>query len=136
MPGNEQYLPLKANPEEIHRKLVENYRVLEKVTPTDINQYSSLFFHNSVPYAFYDDPGFKPEFNPVLPHFAENLYDNMIETCRDSFACRYDYIVTLDPEFAKITKQEETFALKLANDAIKTGNFDQWVSLKSLTNIR
>lgn len=96
------------------------YRVLEKVTPNDINQFQSIFFHDPVPYSYYDSQGFIPQYEAELqPYVGRNYYDEMIEICSDSFACQYDYSITLDSAYAKITKQEETFALTLAKDAQK-----------------
>ena len=110
---------MNSNPETIYREFVKNYRVLDKVLPGDINQVASLFFHDAVAYTFYDDPNFLPVFQPQLPYFAEHLRDNMMQICSDSIACQYDYIITLDPEYAKVSKNEETLAVWLANEASK-----------------
>ena len=99
----------------------KNYRVLEKVTPNDINQHASLFHHDAVPYSFYDNPSFLPDFRPELPIFAKNYEPLMLETCSDSMACRYDFIISLDQDYARRTKEEETYALWLANEAQKIG---------------
>lgn len=87
--------------------------------PNDVNQYSSLFFHDAVAYTFYDDPNFLPVFNPIMPNYAEHLRENMMQICSDSVACQYDYMITLDPDYAKVTKEEETHAIWLANEAGK-----------------
>lgn len=115
------FMPVNTGPEELYRSFIRNYRVLDKVMPNDINQYPSLFFHDSVSYTFYDDPNFKPIFEPKLPYYADysDFRDNMMQTCSDSVACQYDFILTLDPDFAKVTKEEETHAIKLANEAGK-----------------
>lgn len=96
------------------------YRVLEKVTPNDINQFQSIFFHDPVPYSYYDSQGFVPQYDAQLQAYVgKNYEDEMHEICSDSFACMYDYSITLDSAYAKITKQEETFALWLSNEATK-----------------
>ena len=94
----------------------KHYRVLDKVLPGDLNQMASLFHHDSVAYTYYDDPGFRPTFRPILPDFARNLEQELRETCSDSLACQYDYILTLDSAYAKITKQEETTAMRLGSE--------------------
>lgn len=90
-----------------------HYRVSEKVQVGDLNQQASLFHHDAVSFTYYDDAQFEPDFEPKLPEFASNLAQQLKETCSDSLACQYDFIQTLDPEFAKITKQEETKAMML-----------------------
>ncbi|KAF7495260.1 Protein mesh [Sarcoptes scabiei] len=117
LPGTENYLPINSPPEQLYRVLSQNYRVLEKVSPNDINQHPSLFFHDSVRFSYYDDHSFLPDFDPKLPLYATDQEESMIETCSDSMACRYDFIVTLDKEFARLTKEEETEAANMAKTA-------------------
>ena len=110
---------MNSPPETIYRDFIRNYRVLDKVMPTDINQYASLFFHDSVAYTYYDDPNFLPVFQPQLEKYAEHLRDDMLQMCSDSVPCQHDFMITLDPAYAKITKEEETHAIWLANEAQK-----------------
>lgn len=118
---NQQYLPIDQPPEVLYRELSRVYRVLEKVTPNDINQQSTLFFHDAVPYSYYDGINFKPDFHPQLPTFAKHLEEDMINVCSDSSSCRYDYITTLNREFAALTKSEETASAILAKEAQQLG---------------
>ncbi|KAH7644783.1 protein mesh [Dermatophagoides farinae] len=114
---NQQYLPIDSASEVLYRELSRVYRVLEKVTPNDINQQPTLFFHDSVPYSYYDGINFKPEFNPQLPSYARHLEADMINVCTDSSSCRYDFITTLSREYATLTKEEETASANLAKEA-------------------
>lgn len=76
---------------------------------------NSLFFHNAFDFSYYDDPKFEPEleFPPRLPDHKRYLDHEMQLICSDSNECRYDYIMTLDPKFARITKQHQTWALEI-----------------------
>lgn len=58
----------------------------------------------------------------------------MIETCSDSMACRYDFIVTLDKEFARLTKEEETEAANMAKTAQTEGLFAKLFSFLRVLN--
>lgn len=118
---NQQYLPIDSASEVLYRELSRVYRVLEKVTPNDINQQPTLFFHDSVPYSYYDGINFKPEFNPQLPSYARHLEADMINVCTDSSSCRYDFITTLSREYATLTKEEETASANLAKEAQRMG---------------
>ncbi|KAK4336770.1 hypothetical protein RND71_043857 [Anisodus tanguticus] len=82
---------------------------------------SSLFFHNSFTFAHFDDPKFEPEleFPPKLPEHKRHLESEMNNICSDSIECRYDYILTQDPNFAKISKQHQTWALEI-NQKVNT----------------
>lgn len=100
----------------------ETYRVLEKVSPGDVNQQRTLFFHNAIPYSHYDDANFVPEFYPKLPPYYKDLENDIKSTCSDSMACRYDYLITYDKEYARLTKNEETTSSMLAKDSQKFGN--------------
>src|SRR5215469_10797046 len=87
-------------------------RVLERVAVGDVYTQPSLFFHDAVPFAYYDDPNFIPEFAlpPRFPIGLEYLQNEMETICSNSIPCQYDYVMTLDPDFAKITKQHEAYA--------------------------
>ncbi|CAG2181137.1 unnamed protein product, partial [Oppiella nova] len=80
---------------------------------------ASLFHHDAIPFAHYDDPNFLPDFGlpPRLPDWAEHLRPEMESVCADSVACQYDYVITLNKDYAKVTKQHEAYALYLANEA-------------------
>ena len=114
---NGNMLPINTPPDMLHREMVRNYRVLDKVMPTDINQVASLFFHDSVSYTYYDDPNFLPMIRPQFPPYALHLREDMLRLCSDSVACQYDFITTLDADYAKVTKEEETHSIQLVNDA-------------------
>ena len=96
-----------------------SWRVQERVGVGDENKVASLFFHDAVPFAYYDDVNFIPDFGnpPRFPDWAEHLRPEMESTCSDSTPCQYDYIMTFDKEYAKITKEFEALALSLANEA-------------------
>lgn len=76
---------------------------------------ASLFFHNSFTFAHYDDPRFEPEmeFPPKLPEDRRHLETEMNNVCSDSNECRYDFLMTMDSNFAKISKQHQTWALEI-----------------------
>lgn len=64
-------------------------------------------------FAYYDDAGFNPEFDlpPPLPENKRHLEPDMQSICgTDSVACQYDYVVTGDREFAKVTKIHEAWS--------------------------
>lgn len=64
-------------------------------------------------FAHYDDVNFNPEYNmpPHLPEDKRHLEKDLQATCgTDSSACMYDYVVTLDSQFAKITKSHDSWA--------------------------
>ena len=44
----------------------------------------------------------------------------MESVCADSVSCQYDYVITLNKDYAKVTKQHEAYALYLANEANRT----------------
>ena len=114
--GNENYLPINSPVETIFTEMKRHYRVSDKVKNGDLNPQPSLFHHDSVPFTYYDDQNFVPIFRPELPDFASNLQQQLLETCSDSLPCQYDFILTLDPEYAKITKKEETEAMRLGTE--------------------
>lgn len=118
--GEDRYLDLNLPQEQLYQQLLKQYRVLESVTPYDINQEKTLFHHGSVSYSYYDDPNFKPEFHPVLKEYARHMESEMIRICSDSMACRYDFMTTLNSEFAELTKKEETASSNLAKEAMQT----------------
>lgn len=102
------------------------WRVLERVSVTDEHRLQSLFHHDAISFAYYDNPNFLPEFGnpPHLPEYYQYLQRDMESICSDSAACQYDYVVTMDRDFAKITKQSEAQAHALANDVAQGGKHD------------
>lgn len=119
---NGQAISLQSTQEDIHMRFGKAWRVQERVAIGDENQVASLFFHDSTPFAHYDDPNFIPDFGlpPRLPDWAEYLRSEMESVCADSVPCQYDYIMTFDKEYAKVTKEHEAYALWLSNEAHKT----------------
>ena len=53
------------------------------------------------------------EFPPKLPEDKRHLENEMNNVCSDSNECRYDFLMTMDPNFAKISKQHQTWALEI-----------------------
>ncbi len=96
-----------------------SWRVQERFAVRDENRVASLFFHNAISFAYFDDPNFIPDFGlpPELPDQVEHLRPDMESVCTDSIPCQYDYIITLDRDYAKMTKDHETYALWLLNEA-------------------
>jgi len=103
----------------------KSWRVQESVAIGDENHVASLFFHDTVSFAHYDDPNFIPDFGlpPRLPDWAEHLRSDMESVCSDSIPCQYDYIITLDRDYAKMTKNHEAYALWLSKEAHKKCEF-------------
>jgi len=116
---NGQQISVQSSQEDIHIRFGKAWRVQERVTAEDEIQTASLFFHDSAPFAHYDDPNFIPDFGlpPRLPDWAEHLRPEMESICSDSVACQYDYVTTLDRKYAKITEDQEAYALWLSNMA-------------------
>jgi hypothetical protein len=99
------------------------YRVLERIGINQDHKKASLFYHNGYSFSYYDDPKFIPEFRlpPPLPDFAKFLQPEMDRICADSNSCRYDYVMTLDKDFAKITRVFEVQANRLQSEITKKG---------------
>ncbi|CAG2177268.1 unnamed protein product, partial [Oppiella nova] len=116
---NGQQISLQSTQEDIHMRFGKAWRVQERVAIGDPNQVASLFHHDAIPFAHYDDPNFLPDFGlpPRLPDWAERLRPEMESVCADSVSCQYDYVITLNKDYAKVTKQHEAYALYLANEA-------------------
>jgi hypothetical protein len=116
---NGQAISVQSSQEDIHMRFGMSWRVLESVSIGDENRVSSLFFHDAISYSYFDDPNFIPDFGlpPRLPDWAEHLRPDMETVCSDSLPCQYDYIITLDREYAKMTKDFEAYALWLSNEA-------------------
>ncbi|CAG2109013.1 unnamed protein product, partial [Medioppia subpectinata] len=116
-----QQISLQSTQEDIHMRFGKAWRVQDRVSVSDVTQVASLFHHDAIPFAFYDDPNFLPEFGlpPRLPDWAEHLRPEMESVCADSIPCQYDYVMTFDKEYAKVTKQHEAYALFLANEAAR-----------------
>jgi len=104
---NGQSISIHSSQEDIHTRFGLAWTVKE---------FSSLFYHDSKP--FYSDPNFVPEFGnpPHLPEWAQYLKPEMDSICSDSIACQYDYVVTLNIDYAKNTKYNENYALYLSNE--------------------
>ena len=100
-----------------------SYRTLERVTTPDRAHVGSLFMHDAIPYGYYDDPHFIPDYRlpPKLPDWAKYLQKEVDSVCNDSIACRYDFVETLDKDYAKQTKFYETYAQQLAGEVSKKG---------------
>ena len=108
---------------DIHNRFGKEYRVQERVAVTDVHKTASLFFHNSISFAYYDDPNFVPDWGlpPQLPEWASHLRATMESVCSDSIPCQYDFVTTLDKDYAKITKEHEAQAHFLANEVGQRG---------------
>ena len=119
--SNGQTISLQSSQEDIHMRFGMAWRVQERVAIEDDNKVASLFYHDSVPYAYYDDPNFIPDFGlpPRLPDWAEHLRGEMESVCSDSVQCQYDYIMTFDKKYAMVTKEHEDYVLWIANEAAK-----------------
>ena len=116
-------MSIQSSQMEIHNRFGKEYRVQERVAVTDIHKTASLFFHNSISYAYYDDPNFVPDWGlpPQLPEWAAHLRATMESVCSDSVPCQYDFVTTLDKDYAKITKEHEAQAHFLANEVGQRG---------------
>ena len=114
-------IPIQSSQIDIHNRFGKEYRVQERVADTD--KTASLFFHNPISYAYYDDPNFVPEWGlpPQLPDWASHLKAIMESICSDSVPCQYDFVNTLDKDYAKITKEHEALAYFLANKVGQRG---------------
>lgn len=109
--GTGQVISPNAPLEELHRRFGQSWRLLEGTYQR--GKGASLFWHSPVTFAHYDDVGFNPEYTmpPLLPEHLKYLEPQLQEVCgSDSSACLYDFVVTKDPEFAKITKSHDTWA--------------------------
>jgi hypothetical protein len=98
-----------------------SWRLLEGTNQRGVG--SSLFWHNAITFANYDDVNFNPEYNmpPRLPDEKKHLDKELAATCgTDSSACMYDFVVTLDTQFAKITKSHDSWARTAWTEANKT----------------
>jgi hypothetical protein len=116
---------VQSSQEDIHMRFGRSWRVQERFAIGDENQVASLFFHDAISFSYFDDPNFIPDFGlpPRLPDWAEHLRPDMESVCSDSIPCQYDYIITLDRDYAKMTKDFEAYALWLSNEAHKKCKF-------------
>lgn len=114
-PDGDVYLLPGATTRDIHDRFGMKYRVSEA---TDEKVGRSLFFHNSIPFTYYDNISFVPEFN-TPPEYPKNFSYSLVEvdsTCATSTACRFDFIVTGNKELAIATRNHENYAQKIASD--------------------
>ncbi|XP_074605108.1 sushi domain containing 2 mesh isoform X2 [Brevipalpus obovatus] len=116
LPGLVGRVPIQSTNEDIHRRFGMNWRVVEGQDRRDVGH--SIFWHDAFSFAAYDNVNFEPEFRlpPDQLRIPENkryLEEEMRTICADSIACRYDYILTLDPDFSKVTKMHESWAHEL-----------------------
>jgi hypothetical protein len=83
---NGQSISVQSTQEDIYMRFGKAWRVQERVAVGDENKVASLFFHDSVPFAYYDDPNFIPDFGnpPRFPDWAEHLRPEMESVCSDS----------------------------------------------------
>ncbi|KAI1296786.1 Protein mesh [Halotydeus destructor] len=119
--GSKLTIPLKSSTEDIHRRFGATWRLLEGTALR--GKGASLFWHDSVTFAHYDDAGFNPVFEmpPELPDDKKYLYPEIHSICgSDSLTCQYDYVVTMDKSFAKITKVHEAWAHQVYAESRKT----------------
>jgi hypothetical protein len=116
---NGQAISLQSSQKDIHMKFGNVWRLKERVGIRDENQVASFLFHDAISFVYFDDPNFIADFGlpPRLPDWAEHLRPDMKSVCSDSIPCQYDYIVTLDRDYAKIAKDHEAYALWLSNEA-------------------
>ena len=89
---------------DIHFNFGQYWRLKETYQP---NIGHSLFWHDVVPFSFYDDRNFEPKFE--LDDTGIDA-DDMDRVCSNSAACIYDYITTGDASYAAYTRSAETSA--------------------------
>lgn len=118
---NEAIIPASGPLEDIHRRFGLSWRLLEGTSQP--GKGSSLFWHDAITFSHFDDATFNPEFQmpPPLPDDKKYLDPDLKDTCgTDSASCMYDYVVTLDKNFAKITKMHENWARSAWADSNRT----------------
>lgn len=101
----------------LHRDFGQQWRLTESPRP-GIGK--TIFSHNALRYAMYDDPRFEPEFQmpPMLPPERMHLQPELDSICSDSLSCIYDYVVSYgNKELALATKRFEALAYEIANVA-------------------
>lgn len=105
-------IPVESTQRDIHYKFGQSWRV---------NQTDSLFYHDAVPFAYYDEPNFLPElqFPLRLPEWAQYLKPEMDLLCEDRADCQFDYIMTFDKDFAKSTAELGDWARWLQTEAAR-----------------
>jgi len=123
---NGQQINVQSSQEDIHTRFGMAYRVHDRIGIGEEHKVASLFHHNAISFAYYDDPNFIPEFRlpPPLPEYAQFLQNDMDHVCADSKACQYDYVMTLDKDFAKITKEFEAQAHRLQSEITTKGKIN------------
>ena len=110
-----------SNLEDIHRRFGLSWRLLEGTSLR--GKGSSLFWHDTITFAHFDDVNFNPEYSlmPQLPDDKKFLEPDIHSVCgSDSTSCIYDYIVSMDRDLAKITKMHEAWAQEAWNSANKS----------------
>lgn len=110
-PEGKAIIPWRSTTEDIHRRFGSTWRLLEGTAQR--GKGASLFWHDAVRFAHYDDAGFNPNFEmpPELAEDKRHLQQDMQSICgSDSVTCIFDYVVTGDRQFAKITKVHEAWA--------------------------
>jgi hypothetical protein len=110
-PEGKVTVPWRSTTEDIHRRFGSAWRLLEGTSQR--GKGASLFWHDAVRFAHYDDAGFNPNFEmpPELPENKRHLEAELQSICgSESPTCQFDFVITGDPAFAKITKVHEAWA--------------------------
>ncbi|XP_053209715.1 protein mesh-like [Panonychus citri] len=116
LPNGAGRVPITTGMEDLHNRFGKSWRVAEGSDKPGVGH--SLFWHDAFSFAAYDDLNFIPEYRLPpeelrLPDSKRHLEAEMKSICADSVTCKYDYIMTLDPAFAKVSKTHETWAHEL-----------------------
>lgn len=101
----------------LHRDFGQQWRLTEA---NRVGIGKTIFSHNALRYAMYDDPRFEPIFQmpPMLPPELMHLQPELDSICSDSISCIYDYVVSYgNKELALATKKFEALAYDIANVA-------------------
>lgn len=109
-------VPIQTNMEDLHKRFGKSWRVVEGTEKRGVGH--SIFWHDAFTFAAYDSVNFEPEYRLPpdelkLPENKQYLEDEMRAICADSIQCRYDYILTMDPDFTKVSKMHESWAHEL-----------------------
>jgi len=135
LPNEGGVVSISTHMEELHRRYGMSWRVVEGQERRGVGH--SLFWHDAFSFATYNHIGFEPEFRLPpdelrLPQHLQHLEKEMISVCDESTACKYDYILTLDKEFAKVTRMHESWANELNILSQKNGKLSYYLNLAIL----
>ncbi|XP_076359572.1 sushi domain containing 2 mesh [Tachypleus tridentatus] len=105
----------KVSTEAINRLFGNKWRLAETEKK---NIGKSLFHHDAFSFSYYDDQqGYTPELREAMEIVTNISSDKINMVCSSSAPCIYDYKVTGNELFAKMTKKHEAMAYQLKLDS-------------------